>query len=49
VSDALMNTYARLPVVFERGEGSLLWDSNGKQYIDAISGIAVCSLGHART
>jgi acetylornithine aminotransferase len=44
-----MNTYARLPVVFERGEGSLLWDSNGKQYIDAISGIAVCSLGHART
>ena len=49
MSDALMNTYARLPVVFERGEGSLLWDSNGKQYIDAISGIAVCSLGHART
>ena len=48
MSDALMNTYARLPVVFERGEGSLLWDSEGKQYIDAISGIAVCSLGHAR-
>lgn len=43
-----MNTYARLPVMFERGEGSLLWDSNAKQYIDAISGIAVCSLGHAR-
>ena len=48
MSDALMNTYARLPVVFERGEGSLLWDNNGKQYIDVISGIAVCSLGHAR-
>lgn len=48
MSDSLMNTYARLPVMFERGEGSLLWDSNAKQYIDAISGIAVCSLGHAR-
>ena len=46
--DSLMNTYARLPVAFERGEGSVLWDTNGKQYIDAISGIAVCSLGHAR-
>jgi len=43
-----MNIYARLPVAFERGEGSVLWDTNGKQYIDAISGIAVCSLGHAR-
>ena len=48
MSDSLMNTYARLPVKFERGEGSILWDSNAKQYIDAISGIAVCSLGHAR-
>lgn len=47
--DSLMNTYARLPVSFERGEGSILWDTEGKQYIDAISGIAVCSLGHARS
>ena len=46
--DSLMNTYARLPVTFERGEDSILWDTNGKQYIDAVSGIAVCSLGHAR-
>ncbi len=48
MSDALMNTYARLPVTFERGEACKLWDDNGKEYIDAISGIAVCSLGHAR-
>jgi acetylornithine aminotransferase len=43
-----MATYARLPVSFERGAGANLWDSNGKQYLDAIAGIAVCSLGHAR-
>jgi acetylornithine/N-succinyldiaminopimelate aminotransferase len=47
MSDALMNTYARLPVSFERGEGALLWDNEGKQYLDALSGIAVCGLGHA--
>jgi acetylornithine aminotransferase len=45
--DALMSTYNRLPVAFVRGEGSRLWDSEGKSYLDAISGIAVCSLGHA--
>lgn len=47
MSDALMNTYGRLPVSFEKGEGALLWDTNGKQYLDALSGIAVCGLGHA--
>jgi acetylornithine aminotransferase len=41
-----MNTYARLPVAFERGEGSWLWDANGKRYLDAMAGIAVCGLGH---
>lgn len=45
---ALMPTYARLPVTFAKGEGAVLWDTAGKQYLDAISGIAVCSLGHAR-
>ena len=45
--DTLMTTYGRLPVSFERGEGSWLWDTAGKRYLDAISGIAVCSLGHA--
>jgi acetylornithine aminotransferase len=41
-----MNTYARLPVAFERGEGSWLWDANGKRYLDAMAGVAVCGLGH---
>ena len=47
MSNALMSTYKRLPVSFERGEGAWLWDTEGKRYLDALSGIAVCSLGHA--
>lgn len=43
----VMNTYARLPVAFVRGEGSWVWDENGKRYLDALSGIAVNTLGHA--
>jgi acetylornithine aminotransferase len=43
----VMNTYARLPVAFERGEGAWLWDTDGKRYLDALSGIAVNTLGHA--
>ena len=43
----LMNTYARLPVTFARGEGVWLWDQEGKRYLDALCGIAVCGLGHA--
>ncbi|HEY0665025.1 MAG TPA: aspartate aminotransferase family protein [Gallionella sp.] len=43
----VMNTYARLPVTFERGEGAWLWDTEGKRYLDALSGIAVNTLGHA--
>ena len=46
MSNALMATYKRLPVEFERGEGAWLWDNNGKRYLDALTGIAVCSLGH---
>jgi acetylornithine/N-succinyldiaminopimelate aminotransferase len=42
-----MPTYARLPVSFTRGEGAWLWDLNGKRYLDALSGIAVCNLGHS--
>src|SRR5687767_11766045 len=42
----VMNTYARLPVAFARGEGVWLWDANGKRYLDAVAGIAVCGLGH---
>ena len=43
----VMNTYARLPVAFDRGEGSWLWDTSGKRYLDGMSGVAVCGLGHA--
>ncbi len=47
MSSFLMNTYAPMPVAFERGEGAWLWDEEGKRYLDAISGLGVCSLGHA--
>ena len=47
MAEALMVTYKRLPVEFIRGDGPWLWDSNDKRYLDAVSGIAVCSLGHA--
>jgi len=47
MSNHLMNTYATLPVAFERGEGAWLWDENGKRYLDAIGGLGVCALGHA--
>ena len=43
----LMNTYTRLPVAFTHGEGAWLWDESGKRYLDALSGIAVNTLGHA--
>jgi acetylornithine/N-succinyldiaminopimelate aminotransferase len=42
----VMNTYGRLPVTFERGEGAWLWDTEGKRYLDALAGVAVCGLGH---
>lgn len=41
------NNYGRYPVTMSHGKGSRLWDINGKEYIDGLSGIAVCSLGHA--
>jgi acetylornithine aminotransferase len=47
MSDALMHNYGRQPVAFERGEGVWLWDTEGRRYLDALSGIAVCGLGHA--
>ena len=43
----LMNTYKRLSVGFERGEGAYLFDRDGNRYLDALCGIAVCGLGHA--
>jgi len=40
-------SYARFDLVFERGEGSYVWNVDGKRYLDLAGGIAVCSLGHA--
>lgn len=42
----IMNTYAQLPVTFVKGEGVWLWDNKGERYLDALSGVAVCGLGH---
>ncbi|ATE60435.1 aspartate aminotransferase family protein [Thauera sinica] len=42
----VMNTYARLPVAFTHGEGVWIYDETGKRYLDALSGIAVNTLGH---
>lgn len=41
------NTYSRLPVLFVRGSGATLWDSEGRSYLDFLAGIAVCNLGHS--
>lgn len=43
----VMNTYARLPVAFSHGQGSRITDTQGREYLDALSGIAVNTLGHA--
>lgn len=45
----LMRAYARQPVSFTRGSGARLWDQQGVEYLDAIAGVAVTSLGHANT
>ena len=42
----LMRTYRRAPVEFVRGEGALLWDAEGREYLDFLTGISVCSVGH---
>jgi len=46
-AEHVMQTYGRLPVAFVRGEGTKLWDSEGKEYLDFLGGLAVTSLGHA--
>lgn len=47
MSGHIMPTYASLPIRFSRGQGAWLWDDQGQKYLDALSGIAVCGLGHA--
>lgn len=44
---ALMNTYGQPTTLLVKGEGAYIWDDQGKRYLDALSGIAVCGLGHA--
>src|SRR5690606_29064620 len=44
-----MPVFAQPTVAFERGSGTELWDTTGKRYLDFLSGIAVCSLGHANS
>src|SRR6187399_2151483 len=46
-SQHVLQTYKRLPVVFERGEGVRLFDDQGRAYLDFVSGIGVAALGHA--
>jgi predicted acetylornithine/succinylornithine family transaminase len=47
MSSHLMNTYPPAPVTFVRGSGSRLWDEDGREYLDFLSGLAVTSLGHS--
>ncbi|HET8976181.1 MAG TPA: acetylornithine/succinylornithine family transaminase [Solirubrobacterales bacterium] len=42
----VMPTYRRAPVEFVRGEGARLWDADGREYLDFLGGISVCSIGH---
>ena len=46
ISPVLMNTYGPRAATLVKGEGAWLWDDKGKKYLDALSGIAVCGLGH---
>jgi acetylornithine/N-succinyldiaminopimelate aminotransferase len=43
----MFNTYKRFPITLVRGDGCLVWDEKGNEYIDFVGGIAVCALGHS--
>ncbi|MDJ0690109.1 MAG: aspartate aminotransferase family protein [Xenococcaceae cyanobacterium MO_188.B32] len=43
---SVMNTYGRFPLAITKGEGCRLWDTEGKEYLDFVAGIATCTLGH---
>lgn len=45
--EVMFKTYGRIPVTLVRGEGCRVWDEEGKEYLDFVSGIAVCALGHS--
>jgi acetylornithine/N-succinyldiaminopimelate aminotransferase len=42
----IFSTYKRFPIVLVKGKGTKVWDQDGKEYLDFVSGLAVCSLGH---
>ena len=44
---SVMPTYGRFPIAIEKGKGCTLWDTEGKEYLDFVAGIATCTLGHA--
>lgn len=44
---SVMQTYGRFPIALEKGAGCLVWDTEGKEYLDFVAGIATCTLGHA--
>ncbi len=46
MTGALIPSYARHDLEFVRGEGMRLWDSEGREYLDFLSGVAVCNTGH---
>lgn len=43
----VVTSYARFPITLERGQGCRVWDSEGREYLDFVAGIATCTLGHA--
>ncbi len=46
-NEAVMSTYARFPLALDRGAGCRVWDTQGREYLDFVAGIATCTLGHA--
>ncbi|TAE56338.1 MAG: aspartate aminotransferase family protein [Nostocales cyanobacterium] len=46
-NEVVMSTYGRFPLALERGSGCRVWDTQGKEYLDFVAGIATCTLGHA--
>jgi acetylornithine/N-succinyldiaminopimelate aminotransferase len=46
-NEAVMSTYARFPLALDRGAGCRVWDTDGREYLDFVAGIATCTLGHA--
>ena len=45
--NSVMTTYGRFPIALEKGEGCRVWDTDGREYLDFVAGIATCTLGHA--